>query len=384
MGAKARGFVTAIWLMSHCGAAAVVSAAAADEPAPAGAAASDVGALGRLEPASEVIKLDAAGPDRLDQLTVKRGEHVSKGQVVGYLDSYAEQLAQQKLIEAQLDEARAQLAAQVELDNRRIADAEDRSKRVDEMAPQQIAAQTATVEAQQAVLDNNKNIFSSYTELVRRDAGSRRTRDDQETLVKQGEANLRAAQSQLNMLQRQYAFDRRLAENQIALAKAALESTRTSAPITSLTRRLELARVQVRRATLISPIDGRVLNIQVRPGEQVGQPDDKPILSLGGTDQMRVVAEVYETDIVRVRVGDKARITSPALAAPLAGEVVEIGDMIFKNDVLNLDPAARADARVVEVRIALDHSESVAKLTNLSVNVVIDTTERHPAGAAAK
>ena len=375
MSAKTRGFVTAIAFVSLAGAVAL-----ADDAAPPRAA--DVGALGKLEPESEVIKLDAAAPDRLDQLTVRRGEPVTKGQVVGYLDSYAEQLAQQKLIEAQLDEARAQLAAQTELDNRRIEDAQDRLKRVDEMMPQQIAAQSAAVEAQQAVLDNNRNIYSSYTELVRKDAGSRRTRDDQETLVKQGDANLRAAQSQLNLLQRQYAFDRRLAENQVTLAKAAMQTTRANAPITSLTRRLELARVQVRRATLISPIDGRVLNIQVHPGEQVGQPDDKPILSLGGTGRMRVVAEVYETDVARVRLGDKAKITSPAFAGPLTGQVVEIGDMIFKNDVLNLDPAARADARVVEVRIALDHSEPVAKLTNLSVNVVIDASQ--PAGAAAK
>ena len=119
----------------------------------------------------------------------------------------------------------------------------------------------------------------------------------------------------------------------------------------------------------------------MRPGEQVGQPDDKPILSLGGTDRMRVVAELYEPKSGASR-RRRREITSPAFAGPLTGEVVEIGDMIFKNDVLNLDPAARADARVVEVRIALDRSKSVAKLTNLSVNVVIDTSQ--PGNAAAK
>jgi HlyD family secretion protein len=33
----------------------------------------------------------------------------------------------------------------------------------------------------------------------------------------------------------------------------------------------------------------------------------------------------------------------------LGSNVVRIGNLIFKNDVLNVDPAARADARVIEV-----------------------------------
>ncbi len=351
---------------------ALESAARADT-APA---ASAVGALGRIEPESEIININAAVPDRLDHLTVRRGDPVSKGQILGYLDSYDEQDAQEKLVEAQLEEARAQLATATELDNRRIEDAEGRLKRIVEITPIEIAAQAANIEAQQAVLENNKSILTSYTELVRADAGSRRSRDNQFTLVQEGAAKLRAAQAQLKVLQQQFEIDRQLADNQVRLAKAALENTRASAPIKSLTQKLALARAQLRRTTLISPIDGRVLNIQVHPGEQVGQPEEKPILSIGSTLHMRVVAEVYETDVTRVRVGDKATITSRALAGPLTGRVVEIGNMIFKNDVLNLDPAARADARVVEVRIALDNSEPVAKLTNLTVDVVIDTRER--------
>jgi HlyD family secretion protein len=58
--------------------------------------------------------------------------------------------------------------------------------------------------------------------------------------------------------------------------------------------------------------------------------------------------------------------------------------MIFKNDVLNIDPAAKIDARVVEVRVRLDDSASVANLTNLSVDVVIhpDGKETSPAVTA--
>jgi HlyD family secretion protein len=48
--------------------------------------------------------------------------------------------------------------------------------------------------------------------------------------------------------------------------------------------------------------------------------------------------------------------------------------MIFKNDILNVDPAARADARVVHVWIDLDDPAATQRLTNLTVDVRIDTS----------
>ncbi len=41
-------------------------------------------------------------------------------------------------------------------------------------------------------------------------------------------------------------------------------------------------------------------------------------------------------------------------------------------DVLGTDPAARTDARVVEVEIGLDDDARVSGLTNLQVQVVIE------------
>ena len=51
----------------------------------------------------------------------------------------------------------------------------------------------------------------------------------------------------------------------------------------------------------------------------------------------------------------------------------KIGFLIGKNDILDTDPAAKEDTRVVEVEILLapQDSERVAKLTNLEVDVTI-------------
>ena len=86
---------------------------------------------------------------------------------------------------------------------------------------------------------------------------------------------------------------------------------------------------------------------------------------------MYAVAEVYETDIGRVRVGQPAVVHSPALLHELAGEVERIGLKVGKKDVLSTDPVADADARVVEVRIRLAEPERAASLTNLRVEVLV-------------
>jgi HlyD family secretion protein len=103
---------------------------------------------------------------------------------------------------------------------------------------------------------------------------------------------------------------------------------------------------------------------------------------MGDTDKMRAVAEVYETDIGRVTVGQSATITSRALPRPLTGIVMRIGNLVFKNDVLNIDPAARADARVVEVWIELDEPAMIERLTNLTVDVTINAGD--PPAAVAR
>ena len=152
----------------------------------------------------------------------------------------------------------------------------------------------------------------------------------------QEEAALAAALAQLDELRRQTDLDQRENEIQVRLAKATLERAQAGIPVASLISQLALAEERVHDATITAPIDGTILNVMAHPGELVG--GDRPIVTMGDTSRMRAVAEVYETDIGRVRLGQSAIVTSRALEHPLTGKVVEIGRMIFKNDVLNVDP----------------------------------------------
>jgi HlyD family secretion protein len=72
-----------------------------------------------------------------------------------------------------------------------------------------------------------------------------------------------------------------------------------------------------------------------------------------------------------VKLGQRASVESPALVKPLAGTVDRIGRKVGKLDALGTDPAARTDARVVEVEVRLDESEPAAALTHLQVEITL-------------
>jgi HlyD family secretion protein len=132
---------------------------------------------------------------------------------------------------------------------------------------------------------------------------------------------------------------------------------------------VQSAQAELDLATVRSPIAGTVLKIHARTGERVGS---SGIAEIGETDKMYAVAEVYETDAPRVRLGQRATVTSPAFAQPLHGTVDRVGLKVAKQDVLNTDPAAKTDARVVEVRVRLDEARQAAGLTNLEAEVAIE------------
>jgi HlyD family secretion protein len=301
--------------------------------------------MGRIEPISGIINLGAGSPpDRLEKLLVEWGDLVKKQQVLGYLAGYEEQVAQQELIKAQIDEARSRRDAERKLNDERIRAAEVNRDKVQQLMPHRIASQDATIGA----LDDKK-------------ANSK---------------DIQAAKERLLELKEQFNIDQRDAQAQLRVALATKELALAEIPERSLNQQLHLAVERAKRLTLYAPIDGLVLNVRVRPGEEVGS---GPVLVLGDTSRMRVVAEVYETDIAQVSIGQSATVSSRALPKPISGRVARVGNMVFKNDVLNVDPAARADARVVEVWIDLDPLPHAERLTNLTVDVLITTLSRDEA-----
>jgi HlyD family secretion protein len=152
----------------------------------------------------------------------------------------------------------------------------------------------------------------------------------------------------------------------LAVAEAAVREA--EAVQGALAAELRSAQAERDLSIVRAPIAGRVLEVHARPGEKVGS---EGILEMARTDVMYAIGEVYETDISRVKVGQRAVVRSPALGRELAGTVERLGLKVGKLESLGTDPAARTDARVVEVEIRLDDPAAVAGLTNLEVEVLI-------------
>ncbi|OKH43869.1 efflux RND transporter periplasmic adaptor subunit [Phormidium tenue] len=330
-------------------------------------------ALGRIEPASRVIDVATAEAGRIDRLEVEKGDQVQAGQVLAYLDTYDVRRAERDVAASQLAEARAQLAAETTLGNSQVQEASTRVGQID--GPQQaaIAAQQSAVESLQAELSVAEIDLARFQALNESGAISRQELDRQQATVNSLRADLGNAQATKQRLEQARLSDIRNAQAQVVSARATTTRAQVASQVDSAAQNLALAEAQLARTIVRSPQAGQVLDVFAYPGEAVS-PADGPILALGDTRQMVVVAEVYETDIGLVEVGQPATITSRngAFAETLTGTVSEIGLQIAKNDVLDDDPAANADARVVEVRVQVDQSDAVAALTNLQVDVAID------------
>ncbi|TFG94018.1 MAG: HlyD family efflux transporter periplasmic adaptor subunit [Myxococcales bacterium] len=180
------------------------------------------------------------------------------------------------------------------------------------------------------------------------------------------EAQVHEVEAELRNAEREYARSQELNVGRIASdSERDRWETRAAVGRAQLAR----ARAELERARITAPAAGLVLDVHARPGERIGP---EGILELGRVDKMYAIAEVYETDVGRVRPGQRARVTSPALPTPLSGRVEWIRPKVEKQDEVGTDPAARKDARVVEVKVLLEDSAAAAPFTNLQVEVEIE------------
>jgi HlyD family secretion protein len=330
-----------------------------------------VAALGRLEPEGGVLDVGGGSgtPDRLDRLLVSEGQRVEEGQELAYLDSHPSRAAEKQYLASQLAEARSRAALEAAYWDARLREAKTALDTAQKLQPFDLEAQESAVRLQEAESAHAEKELKRLTQLRQSDASTQQDVDRQELLLRRGREALTAAEVQLRRLRAAQPLELEKCRAQVATAEAGLARARDSQPIASLTRNLQLADERLKLAVIRAPAAGTVLKVVTHPGEAVGA---RPILRLGHTDTMTAVAEVYYTDIRRVKAGQRATVTSPALPGPLSGSVVLVGGMVAKKDVLGIDPTADVDARVVEVRIRLEPNELASHLTYLQVNVMID------------
>lgn len=337
-----------------------------------------VTALGRLEPRGESVHLSSSSSlegNRILELLVKEGDPVRKDQVIAILDTRDRRAATLKESQNIVKVAQSKLAqVQAGAKSGEIQAQQSTIRRMQAELQGNVTAQTSTVARLSAELRNAKTEYDRYRKLYREGAIAASTLDGKRLAVETAQAQLEEGQATLERL-------RDSVQAQLNEARANLtriEEVRPTdvqaaqAEIDRAKSGVEKAKADLDLAYVRSPRDGRVLQVHIRPGEVVND-QAKGVMEIGRTDQIDVVAEVYETDINRVRIGQKATVTSTAFPGTLRGTVARIGWEVGKKDVLSTDPAAATDVRVVEVKIQLDRASSqrVAGLSNLQVTAEI-------------
>ena len=120
-----------------------------------------------------------------------------------------------------------------------------------------------------------------------------------------------------------------------------------------------------------APISGRVLEMHVKQGEAVSM---EGICEIANIAEIFVEAEVYVADIAKVKVGQKAQITSDALVGKIYdGSVVSISRTVKSNKFFSSDPSDFSNLRVVRVKIKLNNPDAFKTLIGSQVNVRIFT-----------
>ena len=299
-----------------------------------------VGALGRVEPASRILRLGPAPSQdgsRIARLLVAEGDAVRPGQLLAEFSDAALKDAAMQAAEAQAAQARAKL---------------ERTRAGGR--PSEIEAQRARIEALRNAEVSSRREAERAERLERSGAGAEAVAERARFLANRSRAERAEAEAVLETLQHPRPEDVALAEAELAAAEATLARGRAEA---------ELARLR-------APIAGTVIRIMARSGERVGT---EGVLEIGDLSRLDVVADVYETDLPRLRLGAPAEVVVPGEANRFAATVREIGWQVRRTTQANTDPVAAVDARTVEVRLALapEAVEALARRSNMQVQVAI-------------
>jgi HlyD family secretion protein len=277
---------------------------------------------------------------RVDLLLVGVGDDVKAGQVIAILDTQRSRAATVLEAKTKVEVARARLA-QVKAGPK----------------PEDVRAQEAVIRRSEADFVAAQEDFERGSRLAGSNAIAQEDFTARRSKFEQARAILEQGKAQLEVIKAIRQVDVKAAEAEVSQAEASLA----------------VAQEDLRSTEVQSPLSGRVLCIRTRPGERVG---DQGILNVGNTSAMQVVAEVYEEDVGKVRIGQMATVRVPTLGVDLSGVVVGKDLMVSRKILFSNDPVADIDARVVEVRIRLSAEDGakVAGLSNARADVVIDVS----------
>ena len=357
-------------------------------------------ALWKIEPEGEVIKLSVpnAQDSRVNNILVKEGDLVQKGQLIAILQGIDRRIADVQDAETDVRVKTAELkkVRQGEAKRARVLAKNAEIERLQAQLKNEFPQKQATLANAQAVLANAKSNYQQRSILGKAGALSQNDlavalREFQvaQAVVAERQAELAQTSStlraQISQAQAERQELREIRPVDIEIAEAQLQKVK----ILVMQRKTALQDVQVR-----APIDGQILRINTRVGEQVNTAQG--IMELAQTKHMLVTVEVPEIDINKITIGQSALITGEygGFKGKLKGRVDSIGWQVGRRAIQSANassagatgnPANDQNARIVVVKVRIDPADSskVAALTNMQVRVKVNTTTDSPVSKTA-
>ena len=267
---------------------------------------SDIGATGTIEPHGGLVLISGVVGATIKTVMVRVGQSVKKGDLLMTLVDDQQQV-DAKVAANSLDEARRHAQQSVADETLSLKLAEDRYRRARTDAQEYRAlGQNATSQHQMAELSGVAEDALGALTIERR-----------------------------KLLQTQKDSD---------------------ADVDSAAKRYEAAEAKLESYHVTAPSDGVILAVNQHAGEYLS---GAPALEMGDISVMYVSCQVFQGDLLKVKPGMRATITSNAFEHSLTGRVEYAGRLVQTN------------AQIGDVRIKLDDTQLASRLVGMEVNVKI-------------
>jgi RND family efflux transporter MFP subunit len=319
--------------------------------------------------AKDEITLNFELGGRVSKVFVKESDRVASGDKIATLTdlTFQKQLDQAK---AGLDQAIASSGsssdtlreAKVSLNN-----AEDSLEQTKSLNDQNVSAAKESV-------DNAQNYYNdtlAYYESLSAGAAKIQAKPS----LTAAENALNSAKQGLKTVSKQVDLSEISAQSAVDSAKARVKTVESEyaknardAQVAAAKAVYDMALINLDKATLISPVNGIITEVNNKPGEILGTGVIKEAFSRVMSLDFIIQSKVPESDIVKVKLGQHAHITFDALTL----------EDIFDGEIIEINPASTNVQGVVYYDIKLKlNTVDIRVKPGMSLNIEIATAEKN-------
>jgi HlyD family secretion protein len=302
-----------------------------------------IAGVGLVEPTTDVVSVGSPLPGVVARVAVVEGQKVSKGDVLFELDG--------RQTTADLAEARARLA----VEERRLT-----ALRALPRAPNVTMAE-ATLASARAQLVDAKGRLDRLVELGPEAAASRNERPRLEYELAAADAAVRRAEADLaEVKQGTWPEDMAVQEAQVEAARGAVQALV----------------VMLERETVLAPISGTVLALEIDEGEFVSPGSKSEFVALGDVGELRVRVQIDELDAWRFTPECRA-VAAPRGGSPARYPLTYLRTVpyVVPKKSLTGESAERIDVRVLQVLYRVDVPDGARLFPGELLDVFIEIPE---------